>query len=129
MRTFREFHRGVGGICEVLRGLALRFYFNPFVRFNGVDSRVSDMYRDITPIVFPRLTAERGDGVDTLADGFAQLAVDLDIPTCLEEVKIAEGDIENLATEAMKVTRLLQNNPREVKWEDARDLYTQALRN
>lgn len=37
------------------------------------------------------------------------------------------GDIEVLTSEAMKQTRLLPNNPREVLEDDARDLYKAAL--
>ena len=44
----------------------------------------------------------------------------------LRDVGISESDIELLATEAMKQTRLLPNNPREVLLEDARALYEQA---
>ena len=64
-----------------------------------------------------------------LADGYAQLASDLAIPTCLEDVGIKEKDIELLATEASKIERLLQNNMREVTLQDAFDLYSKALKN
>jgi alcohol dehydrogenase class IV len=49
------------------------------------------------------------------------------IPTRLTAVGIAAADVDLLASESMKQTRLLPNNPREVTLEDARRLYTQAL--
>ncbi len=51
-----------------------------------------------------------------LAEGLRKLAVDseLGIPTRLTAVGIAEKDAELLASESMKQTRLLPNNPREV---------------
>ena len=64
----------------------------------------------------------------TLADGYTQLAKDLSIPTCLEEVGIKEKDLQLLAREASKIERLLQNNMRKVEEKDAFDLYSQALK-
>jgi alcohol dehydrogenase class IV len=41
--------------------------------------------------------------VETLASGFASLAVDLQIPTSLQEVGIKQQDLGLLASEAIKV--------------------------
>ena len=38
-----------------------------------------------------------------------------------------ESDLETLAVDAMKVQRLLVNNPRDVTLDDARALYRQAF--
>ena len=62
-----------------------------------------------------------------LSDGYAKLAEDLGLETSLKDVGIKETDLEMLATEAMKVTRLLQNNMRELEWQDAYNLYNQAF--
>ena len=62
-----------------------------------------------------------------LSDGYAKLAEDLGLETSLKDVGIKETDLELLATEAMKVTRLLQNNMRELEWQDAYNLYNQAF--
>ena len=47
----------------------------------------------------------------------------LDIPTSLKEFGVPESDLEGLVESGMQVQRLLVNNPREVKPEDARALY------
>ena len=62
-----------------------------------------------------------------MADEFLTLSKTLQIPSCLRDVKITENDLELLATEAMKQTRLLPNNPREVLYDDALELYKSAL--
>ena len=43
------------------------------------------------------------------------------------EVGVAAADVPTLAADAMKQTRLLPNNPREVSLEDATRLYHAAL--
>ncbi|MFI1773605.1 iron-containing alcohol dehydrogenase [Thalassobellus citreus] len=49
------------------------------------------------------------------------------IPQKLSEIGVSENDIPELADIAMKVTRLLKNNPREVTREDAINIYTKLL--
>lgn len=56
------------------------------------------------------------------------LCSDLRIPRNLAEMKILESDIQAMAEGAMKVTRLLVNNPREITLADAIDLYTKAYK-
>jgi alcohol dehydrogenase len=45
----------------------------------------------------------------------------------LRQVGISEADLDRLADDAMLQTRLLVNNPRELKREDARAIYAAAL--
>ena len=40
---------------------------------------------------------------------------------------MTRGDLERMATDAMKQTRLLVNNPREVTYDDAYAIYAEAL--
>jgi alcohol dehydrogenase len=53
--------------------------------------------------------------------------VDLGLPTRLRDVGITEKDLELLADDAMKQTRLLVNNPREVVHTDALAIYGASL--
>ncbi len=55
------------------------------------------------------------------------LATDLRIPRHLKEFGVEEKDIPFLASGVMKVTRLLANNPRELRLEDAEAIYRRAL--
>jgi alcohol dehydrogenase len=55
------------------------------------------------------------------------LSQDIGIPQKMREVGIQAKDIEDLVDGAMKVTRLLANNPRHVRPEDARAIFERAL--
>lgn len=48
------------------------------------------------------------------------------VPATLREVGIPKESIPQMAEDAMKITRLLNNNPREVTLQDAIDIYTAA---
>ena len=41
----------------------------------------------------------------------------------LKELNVSEHSLDQLATDAMLQTRLLQNNPRELEWQQAREIY------
>jgi alcohol dehydrogenase len=55
------------------------------------------------------------------------LSQDIGIPQTMREVGIKAQDIEDLVDGAMKMTRLLVNNPRQVRPEDARAIFERAL--
>ncbi|RKR84358.1 alcohol dehydrogenase class IV [Mucilaginibacter gracilis] len=55
-----------------------------------------------------------------------QLVALCGIPARLREVNIPQDAIPEMAVNAMKITRLLKNNPREVTYTDAVDIYNAA---
>jgi len=65
-------------------------------------------------------TAEKG------VDKIFEMCRTLDIPVKLSELNIPGDAIEQMVEGAMKVTRLLKNNPRTITKEDARNIYLEA---
>ena len=51
------------------------------------------------------------------------------VPVSLADVGITAKDLNKLAEDAMKQTRLLVNNPRDVSFDDALAIYTEAFGN
>jgi alcohol dehydrogenase class IV len=62
-------------------------------------------------------------------DAIAAICRDCNVPASLADVGIARSDLKKLAEDAMKQTRLLVNNPREVSFDDALAIYTEAFGN
>ena len=88
------------------------------------------MYSDLSKIVFRDSTSNSSDVYqqsNEFASFFESLAADLKIAGNLRQVGIKESDISLLATEAMKQTRLLPNNPRDMQVGDATRIYEQAF--
>ncbi len=69
----------------------------------------------------PRHAAEK------LLGALESLFVDLRVPSRLGEYGVKEADVPGLADAVMEVTRLLDNNPRRITLEDARQIYARAL--
>lgn len=55
------------------------------------------------------------------------LTRDCGLPASLAELGVTEGDLDSMAEAAAQVTRLLNNNPRPVGVDDAREIFRQAL--
>jgi len=66
------------------------------------------------------------DAAETAVKFLERLSDDLRVPRRLRDVGIPEKAIPGLAEAAMKVTRLLANNPRKISLEDANAIYKSA---
>jgi alcohol dehydrogenase class IV len=87
------------------------------------------------PERFAKLAQMMGEDISGLSamdagkkavDAVARLSADIGIVSSMQELGIPESSIEGMAHAAMKVTRLLNNNPRELSVDDARMIYQKA---
>lgn len=115
----------IGGIFHVPHGLSNALVLPHVLRFNA--PAAMPLYAQLAEVLVPQ--ASGSDEARTLAiiDWFDRLAARTEIPRTLREVGIAREHLDRLADEAMKQTRLLGNNPRDVTREDARHIYEAAL--
>lgn len=115
----------LGARFHIPHGLSNSLVLEPVVRFNL--EAAGPLYAELAEIVLPGLTGDVMAKANALAEYLGSLAEDLQLPTRLRELGIGEADIEGLAVDAMKQTRLLGNNPREVGLGDVRAIYRQVL--
>ena len=115
----------LGARFHVPHGLSNALVLGPVMRFN-LDT-VAPLYAQLADIVLPGISGNDRDRALALADYLGSLAAELGLATRLREVGVTEADIEALATDAMKQTRLLGNNPRPVLLEDVRAIYREVL--
>ena len=64
---------------------------------------------------------------EAMIEGIAALIAEIGLETRLRQVGISHNHVPMLAEDAMKQTRLLVNNPREVGYDDAVRIYEAAL--
>ena len=118
----------IGGTFHVSHGLSNSLVLPYVLRFNSVDSKATNDYAELAPYVFPNLDTNKGaqavcaEFIDKLED----LSKRLGLPQKLREVDIPKEACEKMAKDAMKQTRLLVNNPREVTEKDALNIYQSA---
>lgn len=114
----------VGARFHVPHGLSNSLVLPHVLRFNK--STATGLYAEIADVLLPNLSGSADKKADALIDLLAALPVELGLPTKLSEVGIGHNHLPALAEDAMKQTRLLINNPREITQNDAQDIYTKA---
>ena len=115
----------LGGTYDVPHGIANALLLPYVMRFN----MISDMTK------FANIAIALGEVTDGLSlreaaelavEAVEQLCIDIGIVRRMRDLGIPEDAIDEMAEGAMKVTRLLVNNPRALRIEDVRDIYRAA---
>jgi len=115
----------IGRIFHVPHGLSNSLVLPHVLRFNA--EACAEQYAELATIVVPHAEGSAEARAEALAVAMQQFATITGLPRTLRQVGIAETDLNLLADDAMKQTRLLGNNPRPVTREDAYALYKLAL--
>jgi alcohol dehydrogenase class IV len=115
----------IGGIFHVPHGLSNSLVLPHVLRFNM--SHAVDHYAEMAAIVAPHEQGSQEARAEALIAAMQQIAKVTGIETTLRQVGVTEADLDRMADDAMKQTRLLGNNPRELTREDARAIYAAAL--
>jgi len=115
----------VGGIFHVPHGLSNSLVLPHVLRFNAPEA--APLYAELAEIAVPHASGSAEARTEALIAAMQQTARITGIQTTLQQVGIAESDLDRLADDAMLQTRLLGNNPRNVTRADARAIYAAAL--
>ncbi len=116
----------IGAIFHVPHGLSNALVLPYVLEFNR--SAAEALYAELSDVIQPgyRRQSDAADAAAFIAE-IEALCRDCAVPGSLSAVGIGEGDLSKLAEDAMKQTRLLVNNPRELDYEEARTIYARAL--
>lgn len=116
----------IGGMFHIPHGLSNALILKEVMRFNAPVCYRE--YSDLAPHVFPDLGDEpEGQGrCSAFIERLGDLSERIGLEPRLRDCGIAEADLPVMAAAAMKQTRLLVNNPREVSESDALSIYKAA---
>ncbi len=116
----------LGGHFHVPHGLSNALVLAPVLDYNL--GHAEKLYAELAAVVNP---AQRFVDAASAARWFVadmrRLVAAMPFAQTLSAVGVAEKDLDLLATDAMKVERLLVNNPRAMTFEAARAIYAQQL--
>ena len=109
----------LGGVFHVPHGLSNSLMLPPVLRFNAPAAEP----------LYAELAGHIGLHASTLGlvEEMERIAAAVGIATRLSQVGVSHNDLPRLAEEAMLVTRLLVNNPREMTLDDAQACYEAVL--
>ncbi|MEC8274468.1 MAG: iron-containing alcohol dehydrogenase, partial [Pseudomonadota bacterium] len=118
----------IGALFHVPHGLSNTQVLAPVLRFNAETK--PELYAELADLLVPEQAARAVGSAERAAafiDFMAQLTADCGVDPRLRAVGISHNDLPKLAEDALKQTRLLQNNPREMTYEAALAIYSAAL--
>lgn len=114
----------LGGLFHAPHGLSNALVFAEVAAFNL--SEADQHYSELARLLPRDLTEDRTDG-EGFVRAISTLVRRLPMEQRLSEVGVTAADLDRLADDAMKQTRLLVNNPRRVALGDAQAIYAAVL--
>ncbi|MBR0825606.1 iron-containing alcohol dehydrogenase [Bradyrhizobium manausense] len=115
----------IGAIFHVPHGLSNALVLRHVLEFNL--QAAEPLYAELAEIVKPGLRGSQAEKAWAFIDEMTSIGRDCQVPASLAAVGIGRDDLKKLAEDAMKQTRLLVNNPRELTLEDAYAIYSAAF--
>lgn len=116
----------LGGHFHVPHGLSNALVLPYVLEFNMQEA--ADQYAEIAPLIFPALAGQSQSAIgDGMVNGFKAMGPELGMQSKLADVGVNHNHLPMLAEDAMKQTRLLVNNPREMTYDAALAIYSAAL--
>jgi len=118
----------IGGIFHISHGLSNSLVLPHVLRFNSINTEACENYALLAPFIFKDIKLNTNTQIicNEFIDRLENLSSLLNIPSKLRDLDIPKEACAKMAKEAMKQTRLLVNNPREVTEEDAFNIYNAA---
>jgi alcohol dehydrogenase len=116
----------IGAEFHIPHGVANSIMLAPVMEFNMLGNltkfaHMANIFGESTHNLSERASAH------TAVQSLRNLADDLNIPKSLREFGVKAEHVSSLANGVMKVTRLLANNPRDLRLEDAEEIYRSVL--
>jgi alcohol dehydrogenase len=117
----------LGGKFHIPHGEANSMLLPHVTRFNldHIQDRMAVIAREIGVVSSREASSE--EAAEALISQIEEWTKRLNIPQNLKEFGIKEEDVAELAEAASKVTRLLNNNPKELSVSDMEDIYRKLL--
>ena len=116
----------LGGKYRIPHGISNAILLPYVMEYNA--DQVLDKFREVAVAMGLDIAGKDDEGIGKMVvQEIFQLTRDLNIPNDLKQYGIDEGDLEVLTNSAAEVTRLLNNNPKEMTKEDIRDVYLKLL--
>lgn len=115
----------LGGKYGISHGLSNSVLLPDVMEFNA-EAVPEKFVKVATAMNIPTEGRKTNEILDSVVKEIQNLIEDLDIK--LDDFELSNEVVNDLAKNAMQVDRLLNNNPREIKYEDAVNIYKSALK-
>ena len=110
---------------HVPHGLANSLMLAPVLRFNI--AAAAPRYAELGDVIGANDTGDFNARAESFVAKMTEICVATGVKTTLTEVGVSLNALPQLADDAVKIERLMKNNPRPMTYEDALAIYTEVL--
>ncbi|MEZ5920209.1 MAG: iron-containing alcohol dehydrogenase [Parvularculaceae bacterium] len=115
----------LGALFHIPHGLSNSLMLEPVLRFNA--DAASHHYAELGDIIGAEATGGFAERTDAFIAKLMEIVAATGVERKLSNCGVSHNDLPRLAEDAIKVERLMRNNPREVRYDDALAMYTEVL--
>ncbi len=115
----------LGALFHIPHGLSNSLMLGPVLRFNAPSA--AHLYAELGDVIGAPDTGDFSERADAFIGRLMEIVAATGVERRLSNLGISHNDLPRMAEDAMKAQRVMQNNPREVTYDDALRMYTEVL--
>ncbi|MEK7266181.1 MAG: iron-containing alcohol dehydrogenase [Pseudomonadota bacterium] len=115
----------LGALFHIPHGLSNSLMLEPVLRFNA--GAAAPLYAELGDVIGANSTGGFAERADAFIGKLMDIVSATGVERRLSNLGISHNDLPRMAEDAMKAQRVMQNNPREVTYEDALRMYGEVL--
>lgn len=115
----------LGALFHVPHGLSNSLMLEPVLRFSA--PAAAHLYAELGDVIGANDTGDYAMRADAFIARLMEIVAATGVERRLSNLGISHNDLPRMAEDAMKAERVMRNNPREVRYEDALRMYGEVL--
>ena len=115
----------LGALFHIPHGLSNSLMLEPVLRFSA--PAAAPLYAELGDVIGADATGGFSPRADAFIAKLMEIVAATGVERRLSKLGVSHNDLPRMAEDAMKAQRVMQNNPREVTYEDALRMYGEVL--
>ncbi len=115
----------LGALFHIPHGLSNSLMLEPVLRFSA--PAAAPHYAELGDVIGANATGGYAERADAFIAKLMEIVAATGVERRLSKLGISHNDLPRMAEDALKAQRVMQNNPREVTYEDALRMYGEVL--
>jgi len=115
----------LGAHFHIPHGLSNALMLEPVLRFSA--PAAAQLYAELGDVIGANATGGYADRTDAFIGKLMEIVAATGVERRLSNLGVSHNDLPRMAEDALKAQRVMQNNPREVTYDDALRMYGEVL--